>query len=115
MTLIFGTTDSWVLWNLTGGVDGGVHVTDVTNASRTMFMDLETLEWRDDILEAFGVPRSMMPEIRSSSEVYGAAEDSSLLRETPIAGILATSRRRPSVRRRSRRARARTPTAPAAS
>ena len=73
---------------LTGGVDGGVHVTDVTNASRTMFMDLETLEWRDDILEAFGVPRSMMPEIRSSSEVYGAAEDSSLLRETPIAGIL---------------------------
>jgi len=86
--LVFGTTDSWVLWNLTGGVDGGVHVTDVTNASRTMFMDLETLEWRDDILEAFGVPRSMMPEIRSSSEVYGAAEDSSLLRETPIAGIL---------------------------
>jgi glycerol kinase len=86
--LMFGTTDCWVLWNLTGGVDGGVHATDVTNASRTMFMDLETLEWRDDILEAFGVPRSMMPEIRSSSEVYGAAESSSLLRETPIAGIL---------------------------
>ncbi|MGW8483947.1 glycerol kinase GlpK [Microbacterium sp. NPDC055903] len=86
--LIFGTTDSWVLWNLTGGVDGGVHATDVTNASRTLFMDLETLEWRDDILEAFGVPRSMMPEIRSSSEIYGHAESSSLLRETPIAGIL---------------------------
>src|SRR5690606_27215751 len=86
--LLFGTTDCWVLWNLTGGVDGGVHATDVTNASRTMFMDLETLEWRDDILEAFGVPRSMMPEIRSSSEVYGTAESSSLLRETPIAGIL---------------------------
>ncbi|HIY65096.1 MAG TPA: glycerol kinase GlpK [Candidatus Agrococcus pullicola] len=86
--LLFGTTDTWVLWNLTGGVDGGVHATDVTNASRTMFMDLETLEWRDDILEAFGVPRSMLPEIRSSSEVYGHAEDSSLLRETPIAGIL---------------------------
>ncbi|ANG85188.1 glycerol kinase GlpK [Microbacterium aurantiacum] len=86
--LLFGTTDSWVLWNLTGGVDGGVHATDVTNASRTMFMDLETLSWRDDILEAFGVPRSMMPEIRSSSEVYGHAESSSLLRETPIAGIL---------------------------
>ncbi|MET2012000.1 glycerol kinase GlpK [Microbacterium chocolatum] len=86
--LIFGTTDSWVLWNLTGGVDGGVHATDVTNASRTLFMDLETLSWRDDILEAFGVPRSMMPEIRSSSEVYGHAESSSLLRETPIAGIL---------------------------
>ncbi|WP_087129765.1 glycerol kinase GlpK [Microbacterium esteraromaticum] len=86
--LLFGTTDCWVLWNLTGGAEGGVHVTDVTNASRTMFMDLETLEWRDDILEAFGVPRSMMPEIRSSSEVYGTAETSSLLRETPIAGIL---------------------------
>ena len=86
--LMFGTTDCWVLWNLTGGVDGGVHVTDVTNASRTLFMDLETLDWRDDILETFGVPRSMMPEIRSSSEVYGHAESSSLLRETPIAGIL---------------------------
>ncbi|MCD2169317.1 glycerol kinase GlpK [Microbacterium sp. JC 701] len=86
--LIFGTTDSWVLWNLTGGIDGGVHATDVTNASRTLFMDLETLEWRDDILADFGVPRSMMPEIRSSSEVYGTVESSSLLRETPIAGIL---------------------------
>ena len=86
--LMFGTTDSWVIWNLTGGVDGGVHVTDVTNASRTLFMDLETLEWRDDILKAFGVPRSMLPEIKSSSEVYGYAEDTSLLRETPIAGIL---------------------------
>ncbi|WP_285135831.1 glycerol kinase GlpK [Microbacterium sp. lyk4-40-TSB-66] len=86
--LIFGTTDTWVLWNLTGGTDGGVHATDVTNASRTLFMDLETLSWRDDILSDFGVPRSMMPEIRSSSEVYGAVESSSLLRETPIAGIL---------------------------
>jgi len=86
--LLFGTTDSWVLWNLTGGVDGGVHATDVTNASRTMFMDLETLAWDDEILAAFGVPRSMLPEIKSSSEVYGVAEASSLLRETPIAGIL---------------------------
>lgn len=86
--LLFGTTDTWVLWNLTGGVEGGVHVTDVTNASRTMFMDLRTLQWRDDILGAFGVPRAMMPEIRSSSEVYAVAEDSSLLRETPIAGVL---------------------------
>jgi glycerol kinase len=86
--LIFGTTDTWVLWNLTGGIDGGVHATDVTNASRTLFMDLETLEWRDDILADFGVPRSMMPEIRSSSEVYGNVESSSLLRETPVAGIL---------------------------
>ncbi|ALJ21990.1 glycerol kinase GlpK [Microbacterium sp. No. 7] len=86
--LLFGTMDSWVLWNLTGGPDGGVHATDVTNASRTLFMDLRTLQWRDDILAAFGVPRAMMPEIRSSSEVYGHAEDSSLLRETPVCGIL---------------------------
>ncbi|MGN8048736.1 glycerol kinase GlpK [Curtobacterium sp. 22159] len=86
--LLFGTTDTWVLWNLTGGVDGGVHKTDVTNASRTLFMDLETLEWRDDILADFGVPKSMLPEIVSSSEVYGTVESSSLLREVPIAGIL---------------------------
>ncbi|TYL52568.1 glycerol kinase GlpK [Agromyces mariniharenae] len=86
--LLFGTTDTWVLWNLTGGVEGGVHATDVTNASRTMFMDLETLQWDDEILAAFGVPRSMLPEIKSSSEVYGVANEHSLLRETPIAGIL---------------------------
>jgi glycerol kinase len=86
--LIFGNTDAWVLWNLTGGVDGGVHATDVTNASRTMFMDLETLQWDDEILGIFNVPKSMMPEIRSSSEVYGTAHTSSLLREVPVAGIL---------------------------
>ncbi|TFC64714.1 glycerol kinase GlpK [Cryobacterium sp. TMT2-15-1] len=86
--LMFGTTDSWVLWNLTGGLEGGVHATDVTNASRTMFMDLETLQWDDGILAAFGVPRSMLPEIRSSSEVYGLVNEHSLLREVPIAGIL---------------------------
>jgi glycerol kinase len=86
--LIFGTTDTWVLWNLTGGVDGGVHVTDVTNASRTLFLDLETLEWRQDILDVFGVPASMLPEVKSSSEIYGYASSSSLLREVPIAGIL---------------------------
>ncbi len=86
--LLFGTTDSWVLWNLTGGTDGGVHVTDVTNASRTLFMDLETLQWDDEILAAFNVPRSMLPEIKSSSEVYGHAHSHSLLRETPISGIL---------------------------
>ncbi|TPW73504.1 glycerol kinase GlpK [Schumannella sp. 10F1B-5-1] len=86
--LLFGTTDCWVLWNLTGGTDGGVHVTDVTNASRTLFMDLETLSWRDDILADFGVPKSMLPEIKSSSEVYGTVESSNLLREVPISGIL---------------------------
>jgi glycerol kinase len=86
--LVFGTTDSWVLWNLTGGIRGGVHATDVTNASRTLFMDLKTLQWDEEILGAFGVPASMMPEIRSSSEVYGTAEEHSLLRGVPIAGIL---------------------------
>ncbi|PPF65587.1 glycerol kinase [Clavibacter michiganensis] len=86
--LIFGTTDTWVLWNLTGGINGGVHATDVTNASRTLFLDLKTLEWDDDILKAFDVPKSMLPEVRSSSEVYGTVSDSSLLREVPVAGIL---------------------------
>ncbi|GAA3874981.1 glycerol kinase GlpK [Leifsonia kafniensis] len=86
--LLFGTTDSWVLWNLTGGIDGGVHVTDVTNASRTMFMDLETLDWDDEILAAFNVPKSMLPTIKSSSEVYGTVGQNSLLREVPVAGIL---------------------------
>ncbi|MEJ3403113.1 glycerol kinase GlpK [Rathayibacter sp. YIM 133350] len=86
--LLFGTTDCWVLWNLTGGVDGGVHATDVTNASRTLFMDLETLQWDDEILAAFNVPRSMLPEIKPSAGVFGTAAPSSLLRETPIAGIL---------------------------
>ncbi|KJC63215.1 glycerol kinase GlpK [Agreia bicolorata] len=86
--LLFGTTDSWVTWNLTGGVDGGVHITDVTNASRTLFLNLETLEWDDDILAVFNVPRSMLPEVKSSSEVYGLVHDSSLLREVPVAGIL---------------------------
>src|SRR5258708_3427041 len=70
---IFGTIDSWLLWNLTGGVDGGVHVTDPTNASRTMLMDLETLSWDDELLSLFGVPRAMLPEIRPSSTpaLYG--------------------------------------------
>jgi glycerol kinase len=65
-----------------------VHATDVTNASRTLLMDLRTLDWRDDLLDAFGVPRAMLPEIRPSSGVFGTAESSSLLREVPIAGIL---------------------------
>jgi glycerol kinase len=86
--LLFGNTDTWVTWNLTGGTDGGVHITDVTNASRTMFMDLETLAWDDEILADFGVPRSMLPAIKSSSEVYGQVHSSQLLREVPISGIL---------------------------
>ncbi|HWH27511.1 MAG TPA: glycerol kinase GlpK [Mycobacteriales bacterium] len=67
----FGTIDSWLIWNLTGGPDGGVHVTDVTNASRTMLMDLETLDWDDELLALFEVPREVLPAIRSSSEPGG--------------------------------------------
>ncbi len=86
--LLFGNTDTWVTWNLTGGTDGGIHITDVTNASRTLFMDLEKLAWDEEILADFGVPVSMMPEIKSSSEVYGTVHTNQLLREVPVAGIL---------------------------
>src|ERR1700759_4595550 len=70
---IFGNTDAWVLWNLTGGTDGGVNITDVSNASRTMLMNLETLDWDDELLGFFDIPRSMLPEIRPSSDpnTYG--------------------------------------------
>src|SRR5690242_9282195 len=67
--LAFGTMDAWILWNLTGGKDGGVHATDVTNASRTMLMSLRTLDWHQPSLDLMGIPRSMLPEIRSSSEI----------------------------------------------
>ncbi|MCG2622245.1 glycerol kinase GlpK [Arthrobacter sp. I2-34] len=86
--LLFGTVDSWLLWNLTGGPDGGVHATDVTNASRTLFMDLRTLQWDEAILAEFGIPAAMMPAIRSSAEVYGTVHGSQLLRMVPVAGIL---------------------------
>src|ERR1700759_2228288 len=72
--LAFGNMDTWVLWNLTGGKDGGVHATDVTNASRTMLMNLETLDWHEPSLDLLGIPKSMLPEIKYSSEVYGAAQ-----------------------------------------
>ncbi|OHT83219.1 glycerol kinase GlpK [Mycobacteroides saopaulense] len=88
---VFGTTDSWLLWNLTGGVDGGVHVTDVTNASRTMLMNLETLDWDDELLGFFGVPRQMLPQIRPSSspEPYGVTQLSGPVRgEVPLTGDL---------------------------
>ena len=86
--LLFGTMDTWLLWNFTGGPDGGVHKTDVTNASRTMLMDLRTLNWDDAIASEFGIPTNMLPKICASSEVYGTASESSLLREVPISGIL---------------------------
>lgn len=86
--LIMGNMDTWVIWNLTGGVDGGVHVTDVTNASRTMLMDLTTLEWDASIAADMGIPMSMLPQIRSSSEVYGVGRERGLLAGVPIAGDL---------------------------
>ena len=85
--LAFGTMDTWVLWNLTGGTDGGVHATDVTNASRTMLMNLETLQWHKPSLELMGIPESMLPEIRSSSETYGEARGTAV-GGVPVAGIL---------------------------
>ena len=74
--LAFGNIDTWVIWNLTGGPEGGAHVTDVSNASRTMLMNLETLDWDDGQLEAFGIPRSMLPSIEPSSATYGTATGS---------------------------------------
>jgi len=71
---LFGNTDTWVIWNLTGGVNGGVHVTDPTNASRTMLMNLETLDWDDELLSFFGIPRQMLPRIRPSSAPGGYGE-----------------------------------------
>jgi len=84
--ILFGTMDSWVIWNLTGGPNGGVHVTDVTNASRTMLMDLHTLAWDERILEAMKVPVQVLPQIRSSAEVYGNAVG--VLDGVPVASAL---------------------------
>jgi glycerol kinase len=85
--LLFGNIDTWLIWNLTGGVNGGLHITDVSNASRTLLMDLSTLDWVEENLQAIGVPRAMLPEIHASSEVYGeVAVDG--YRGVPIAGDL---------------------------
>ncbi|MBX4170682.1 glycerol kinase GlpK [Rhodococcus sp. DMU2021] len=91
--LAFGTIDSWILWNLTGGVgeEGqppGLHITDVTNASRTLLMNLGTQQWDPAICAELGIPESMLPEIRSSSEVYGHARERGPLAGVPVAGIL---------------------------
>jgi glycerol kinase len=84
--VLFGNIDTWVIWQVTGGPEGGVHVTDVSNASRTMLMNLETLDWDDEILGILGVPRAMLPEVRASSESYGEAKDG--LAGIPVAGDL---------------------------
>ena len=82
---IFGNTDTWLLWNLTGGVNGGVHITDVTNASRTMLMNLQTLDWDEELLSFFDIPRSMLPQIRPSSDpsFYGHT-----LANGPVGGVI---------------------------
>ncbi|MFC4531149.1 glycerol kinase GlpK [Sphaerisporangium dianthi] len=88
---VFGNTDTWLLWNLTGGTDGGVHVTDPTNASRTMLMNLETLDWDDELLSFFGIPRAMLPQIRPSSnpDLYGVTRSAGPLHgEVPLSGDL---------------------------
>ncbi|MBC7631790.1 FGGY family carbohydrate kinase [Aeromicrobium sp.] len=87
---IFGTIDSWLMWWLTGGPDDGLHLTDVTNASHTMLMDLETLAWDGNLLDLLGIPASMLPQIRSSSEVYGhTVADGPFGGEVAVAGDLA--------------------------
>jgi glycerol kinase len=84
--LLFGNMDTWLIWNLTGGPRGGAHVTDVSNASRTLLMNLRTLDWDADLLDALAVPRALLPQIRPSSEVYGNAVG--LLAGVPVAGDL---------------------------
>ena len=86
--LIFGNMDTWLIWNLTGGTNGGLHITDVTNASRTMLMDLKTLAWDTEIAATIGVPMSMLPEIRASSEVYGEVKSGGGFQGVKIAGDL---------------------------
>src|SRR5258707_11551852 len=84
--VLFGNVDTWLIWNLTGGPNGGVHVTDVSNASRTMLMDLATLDWDPDMLKVMGIPRAMLPAIKASSAVYGNATGA--LAGIPVAGDL---------------------------
>ena len=86
--LLFGNMDTWVLWNATGGPNGGLHYTDPTNASRTLLMDLDTLSWNEQHAADMGIPLSMLPEIRSSSEVYGNIRERGALAGLPVAGIL---------------------------
>lgn len=84
--VLFGNMDTWLIWNLTGGVQGGIHVTDVSNASRTMLMNIKTLKWDKDMLAVMGIPANILPKIASSSEVYGYTQNT--LERVPIAGDL---------------------------
>ena len=114
---IFGNTDSWVTWNLTGGVNGGVHITDVTNASRTMLMNLETLDWDDELLGFFNIPRQMLPEIKPSSDpnTYGVVADPSGYAGIPLSGILGDQQAAMAGQVCFAPGKPRTPTAPATS
>ncbi len=114
---VFGNIDTWVIWNLTGGPKGGAHVTDVTNASRTMLMNLDTLNWSESITETMGIPKSMLPEIMPSSAVYGyTLEDGPFGGKIPVAGDLGDQQAATvGQAAASAPARRRTPTAPAAS
>ena len=85
--LLIGTTDSYLMWRLTGGKDGGLHMTDVTNASLTGLMNLETLMWDEKLCKHFGIPYNILPKIRSCSEVYGALTISRL-KGLPISGCI---------------------------
>ncbi|XP_072390839.1 glycerol kinase 3-like isoform X3 [Diabrotica undecimpunctata] len=85
---LFGNIDTWLIWNLTGGTDCGMHITDVTNASRTMLMNIETLQWDKKLCDVFGIPMKILPEIKSSSEIYGVIVMDMKLSGVPIAGIL---------------------------
>ena len=85
--LLFGNIDAWLLWNLTGGPEGGVHITDVTNASRTQLMNLASLDWDRELMDAFRIPQSVLPRIASSSEVY-AHSQAKVIEGVPLAGIL---------------------------
>jgi glycerol kinase len=89
--LAFGTVDSWLVWNLTGGK---VHVTDVTNASRTMLLNIETLQWDKELLDLFGVPEQMLPRVHSSSEVYGETAGNILASQFRLPALQATSKQR---------------------
>ncbi|PKO03542.1 MAG: glycerol kinase [Chloroflexi bacterium HGW-Chloroflexi-5] len=84
--VLFGNMDSWLIWNLTGGIQGGIHVTDVSNASRTMLMNIKTLKWDKDMLAVMGIPANILPKIASSSEIYGYTQNT--LERVPIAGDL---------------------------
>lgn len=111
--LLFGTIDTWLIWKLT---EGKVHVTDYTNASRTMLFNIHSLDWDARMLEVLDIPRSMLPEVRNSSEVYGNARiGGSAAASCRSPGSPATSRPPCSARCAWNRARRRTPTAPAAS